>query len=127
MVLDTSAIVAVLRGEPDAPRFAALIEAASILYFSAVSAFELHIVASHLGSATARDAVDFLHLLKIQIVPFDEQQLAIARDAFDQYGKGRHPARLNFGDCASYALAKSEGMPLLFKGDDFSKTDIEVA
>jgi len=127
IVLDTSAIVAVLRGEPEAPELIARIDAASALYLSAASAFELHIVASRLGPGNADDALEFLRRLNIEIVPFDEHQLSLARDAFDRYGKGRHAAKLNFGDCISYALAKAEGLPLLFKGDDFSKTDVEAA
>jgi ribonuclease VapC len=64
--------------------------------------------------------------LLLQVEPFTEEQALVARDAFLQFGRGRHPARLNFGDCISYALAKEMGEPLLFKGDDFSKTDITI-
>jgi ribonuclease VapC len=77
--------------------------------------------------AAARDLDDLLAELGIIVIPFDSHQADIARDAFARYGKGRHPAALNFGDCAAYALAIAEAEPLLFKGTDFGATDVEVA
>ena len=94
---------------------------------SAGSVLEGYIVVSARTYDRVSDFLQLLADLDLRIMAFDEQQLTVARDAFDRYGKGRHPARLNFGDCISYALAKAEGLPLLFKGEDFVKTDVEIA
>ena len=86
------------------------------------------VVEARSGAAGTRDLDELVASLNLVIVPFNEDHLAFAREAFRQFGKGQgHSARLNFGDCFSYALAKATGAPLLFKGDDFAKTDIEVA
>lgn len=125
MVIDTSAIVAILFGEDDAERFTAAIEADPERLMSAASVLEASIVVEReLGEEGGRE-LDFL-LLKagIETVAFNEKQLRVARHAFRTYGKGRHAAGLNFGDCFSYAASKTTGEPLLFKGADFAMTDI---
>lgn len=128
MVIDTSALLAILFDEPERPALTSAIDAASARRVSAMSKLEASIVAiSREGGRIIADLDDLLHQFKIEIVPFDEHQADIAREAFTRYGKGRHKAGLNFGDCAAYALAVSEAEPLLFKGRDFSATDVEVA
>ena len=125
MVIDTSAVVAILFGEEDAERFGMAIESDSTRLISAASVLEASLVIeSELGEEGERE-LDFL-LLKagIETVSFNEEQLKLARHAFRTYGKGRHAAGLNFGDCFSYAASKTTGEPLLFKGNDFAKTDV---
>lgn len=125
MVIDTSAIIALLKQEPDAHRFRNAISSAGTCFMSAVSVFEASLVMIGVGQPAVADRLDeFLHELRVVVVPFDEDMAALARDAFVRFGKGRHPAALNMGDCASYALAKALGLPLLFKGNDFPRTDI---
>lgn len=127
MVIDSSALVAILRGEVEHQSFKAAIAAADVRLVSAVTKLEASMVAIGSGPAEgAQDIDDLLALLAVQIVPFDEHQADIARDAFVRFGKGRHRAGLNFGDCAAYALAMVESEPLLFKGSDFSSTDVAV-
>jgi len=129
IAIDSSALVAILQNEPDALLFAEAIGAAEAIVVSAVTFFETSMVlAGRVQDETAWRLLDALiGRAKIEIVPFDAGQAGIAREAFLKYGKGRHPAALNFGDCAAYALAKSKGAPLLYKGSDFSKTDIMSA
>ncbi|MFY9876596.1 MAG: type II toxin-antitoxin system VapC family toxin [Rhodomicrobium sp.] len=129
IAIDSSALVAILQNEPDALLFAEAIGGAEAIVVSAVTLFETSMVlAGRVQDETAWRLLDALiGRAKIEIVPFDAGQAAIARAAFHKYGKGRHPAALNFGDCASYALAKSKGAPLLYKGADFAKTDIVSA
>ena len=129
ITIDSSALVAILQNEPDALLFAEAIGAAEAIVVSAVTFFETSMVlAGRVQHETAWRLLDTLvGRAKIEIVPFDARQAGIARAAFLKYGKGRHPAALNFGDCASYALAKSKGAPLLYKGADFAKTDIVSA
>ena len=127
MVIDTSVILAFLFLEPDWEQFSEAIQSDNIRLISAASVLEASLVtAARLGP----DSLDELDLLLVrlgaQIVPFGTQELASARNALLKYGKGRHPAALNFGDCFSYALAATTGQPLLFKGNDFSQTDIET-
>ncbi len=127
MVVDTSAILAILQQEPEAQTFSELIQDALSRHVSAVSVLEAGIILlRRYGAEGARDLDIFLSAAELEIGPFDQEQSEIARDAFDRYGKGRHPARLNFGDCAVYALAATRAEPLLFKGDDFSATDLEA-
>lgn len=127
MVVDTSAMMAVLQLEPEAEAIASAIEAATVRLVSSVSVLEAGILAEvRKGADGARELDAFLKEADLRIVPFDAEQADIARSAYAQFGKGRHPAALNFGDCAAYALAKSAAEPLLFKGDDFLKTDLEV-
>ena len=125
MTVDTSAILAVLRDEPERGEFVALIEKASRRLMSTVSILEASMVLEGKGGEDAGADLDqFLRRATIEAVAFDEEQLAVARMAFRRFGKGRHAAGLNFGDCASYALAQWAGEPLLFKGNDFAATDV---
>ena len=125
MVIDTSAIVAILFGETEAEAFAELIEADPIRLLSVASALEASIVVeSELGAEGGRELDALLHTASITIEPVTVEQLAAARHAFRQFGKGRHAAALNFGDCFSYALSRTTGEALLFKGDDFARTDV---
>lgn len=128
MVIDTSAIVAIAFNEPEAEAFETKIVDAPRRFMSAATILELSIVIEAcLGDAGASELDLWLHKAGVEIVPVDTDQIAIARRAWRNFGKGRHPAALNYGDCFSYALAKTRGEPLLFKGDDFSRTDIEAA
>jgi ribonuclease VapC len=126
MVIDTSALLAILFDEPERRRFNEAVAADPTRLISAASFLETAIlIGSRSGEAGGRDLDLFLHRAEIALVPFDADQAEIARRAFDRYGKGRHPAALNFGDCFAYALSKASGEPLLFKGDDFSHTDVD--
>lgn len=126
MVIDTSALVTVLQDEPERRAFNEMIESAESCILSAASLVEVSIVIeSRYGSDGIRTLDLYLSKAGVEIVEVDENQAMIARRAFKQYGKGRHPAGLNYGDCFSYALAKSRAEPLLFKGEDFSRTDLE--
>jgi ribonuclease VapC len=128
MVLDTSAIVAILFDEPERVRFDRLIEADPVRLISAATRVEACLVIEGRKQTLGRRLLDrFLALSGADIVPVTAQQAEAACDAFRQFGKGRHPASLNFGDCFAYALAKATGEPLLFKGGDFARTDIEPA
>ena len=128
MVIDTSALVAILLGEPEAGSFASAIAGDSKRLVGVFSALETGIVIeARKGEPGGRELDLLLRQAKIEIVPMTAEQFEIARSAWRKYGKGRHPAGLNIGDCCSYALAKCTGEPLLFKGNDFSKTDIEEA
>ena len=125
MVIDTSAIVAILQNEPEQDAFIEAIESANICLVSAASFFEASIVIlTRYGMDGILDLDLFMAKAGIEISSVDSDQANIARRAFRDFGRGRHPAELNFGDCFSYALAKSLDLPLLFKGSDFSKTDI---
>jgi len=129
MIIDTSAIIAVLRDEPEAMSYARAIADATIRRVSAVSFVESAVVidASRDPIATRRFD-DFIKEANITIEPVTETQAQIARGAYRDFGKGSgHPAKLNFGDCFAYALAKESGEPLLFKGGDFARTDIIAA
>jgi len=119
MVIDTSALIAVLLLEHDALRFAEAIEntAPRLLETSMV-------IETRKGEAGGRELDLFIYRAGIEIVAVDHEQAEIARIAWRRYGKGRHPASLNYGDCFAYALATVSGSPLLFKGDDFSQTDL---
>ena len=126
MVIDTSVIAAILFGEDDAERFAEAIENDPTRLMSSGSVLETSLVIeSELGQEGARELDLLLHTAAIEIIAFTVDQLKVARHAFRKYGKARHPARLNYGDCFSYALSKTSGEPLLFKGNDFSKTDVD--
>ena len=128
MIVDTSALIAVLYQEPDAARFERTLTRADICRMSAGNLVELSIVIEgQFGAALMRQAEALLRDLKVRIEPVTEEQARIAHQAFCDFGKGRHPAGLNFGDCFAYALARTLREPLLFKGDDFSKTDVECA
>jgi ribonuclease VapC len=127
MVIDTSAMLAILLGESDAGRFAAAIAKDPRRLISAFSALETATVTeAKKGESGGREFDLLLHRAHIEIVPMDSAQAELARASWRTYGKGRHPAGLNIGDCCSYALSKYSGEPILFKGDDFSKTDLQV-
>ena len=123
MVIDTSAIMAVLKLEPEAAAFAKAMEGAERRLVSAGTLLEAGIVAES-RSQGGRELDGFLAAARIEVVAFDAEQAEIAREAFRRFGKGRHPADLDFGDCIAYALSQHAGEPLLYKGDDFSKTDV---
>ena len=128
MILDTSALVAILYREPEAEAFAQAIHDADASRVSVASYVELSmVVENQLGPEGMRQAEAFLRRAGITLEPVTIEQGELARQAFLDFGKGRHKAGLNFGDCFSYALAKASGEPLLFKGDDFALTDIEAA
>ncbi len=129
MIIDTSALVAILRDEPEAEICARAIESAAERRVSAVNFVEAAVVIDGSRDPIAsRRFDDLLREARVIIEPVTEIQARLARDAYRDFGKGsRHPARLNFGDCFAYALAKVTGEPLLFKGDDFTQTDIKSA
>ena len=128
MILDTSALVAILYREPEAAAFVQRIHDADVCRISVASYVELSLVIeSQLGPLGMRQAEAFLRRAGITIEPVTIEQGELARQAFLDFGKGRHKAGLNFGDCFAYALAKATGEPLLFKGDDFGRTDIKAA
>jgi ribonuclease VapC len=125
MVIDSSALLAILFGEPEKRRFNELIEAHTVRLMSAASYLESAIIIDdRLGYEGARDFKLFLSEADITIEPVTLEQAGLARNAYRQFGKGNHAAALNFGDCFAYALAKATGEPLLCKGNDFSQTDI---
>lgn len=125
MVIDTSVMVALLFGEEDAERFAEAIESDPARLMSAASVLEASLVIeSELGEEGGREFDLLLLRAGIETIAFTEDQLQLARHAFRTFGKGRHPAGLNYGDCFSYALSRTTGEALLFNGDDFSKTDV---
>ena len=125
MVIDTSALICILLGEPEAEEFARAIAADWKRVLSSINALETAIV---IQARKAEPGIRELDLLlnrsRIEIVPFDLRQYELARRAWQRFGKGQHPAGLNIGDCCAYALSKSLGEPLLFKGEDFSRTDL---
>jgi ribonuclease VapC len=128
MVLDTSALAAILFDEPERRQFNEKIEADPRRLLSAATLVEITmVIEARSGEAGGRELDLLLHRARVEIVALDADQAEIARHAYRAYGKGRHPAGLNFGDCFSYALAKATGEPLLFKGDDFARTDILAA
>ena len=128
MVLDTSALVAILLNEPERLPFIRLIENAAVRRLSATSRVEATLVIEGRKRDPGRADLElFLAEAAVEIVPVMLEHVEIACAAFRRYGKGRHPAGLNFGDVFAYALAKATGEPLLFKGDDFARTDIASA
>jgi ribonuclease VapC len=125
MILDTSALAAIFFGEPEAVLYTQLIHGADRCLISAASFLELSIVIEgQIGPDAGRQCDAFFRRADIIIEPLTVEQAYLARQAFLDFGKGRHAAGLNFGDCFSYALAKITGEPLLFKGEGFKKTDI---
>lgn len=128
MIVDSSALIAIVFNERDATRYAAAIAGARTLRMAAANWLEAAIVVeSRDGGALRQGFDDFVTEVGLDIVAFEHSHAAAARDAWRRFGKGRHPAKLNFGDCVAYGTAKAEGLPLLFKGDDFPLTDIEPA
>lgn len=125
MVVDTSAIVAILFGEPEAEAFAEAIELDAVRLMSAASVLEATIVnRERAGRSGARELDLLLYQAGIRVLPFSPDHLAAARHAFRVFGKGRHAAALTFGDCFSYALRRSTGEPLLFTGEGLARTDV---
>jgi ribonuclease VapC len=128
MIVDTSAIIAILQNEADASELAAALLRASVRRMSAVTWVESAIVTDgNRNPVLSRRFDDLLRDLHMRIETVTPRQAEIARDAYRDFGKGRHKAGLNFGDCFSYALAREADEPLLFKGSDFTRTDIEAA
>ena len=126
MVIDTSALLAILFNEPDAERYEVAIEQDPSRLISAATVLETGIVVeARYGEAGGREFDLLLHKAQLKIVTVTPEQVEIGRAAFRTFGKGRHPAGLNYGDCFSYALSKTSGEPLLFKGDDFLRTDVQ--
>ena len=124
MVIDSSVLLAIFLQEPEENHFLALIAAAPRRIISTATLLETHIVLESRVGPSAKSKLDqFIDAAAIESIAFDSVQLEIARSAFSSYGKGRHPARLNFGDCFTYALAKVSGEPIFAKGDDFKRTD----
>jgi ribonuclease VapC len=125
IVVDSSALIAILDNEPDAALYAEAIAEADTPLISAATLLELHIVMLNRHGARAAQIVDrLIQGAAFQIENFTAQHFELAREAYARYGKGKNVAGLNYGDCFSYALAKATGLPLLFKGQDFSKTDL---
>jgi len=125
MVVDTSALLAILQDEPERRRFNEALESADSRLMSVATLVEISIIIeSRYGAEGLRDLDLLLERAGIELAPVDVEQARVARAAYSRFGKGRHAAALNFGDCFSYALARVLGEPLLFKGDDFSRTDL---
>ena len=125
MIVDSSAILTILFAEPDAAVFAKAMSEADACKISAATFVEVAVVVeAQTQDRGSRQLDAFLRRAGFVIEPVTEEQAHLARQAYSDFGKGRHPAGLNFGDCFSYALAKASGEALLFKGGDFSKTDI---
>lgn len=128
MVIDASAIVAIAFNEPEAKSFRERVADDPVRLISAATVFEASmVIETRLGEAGGGDLDLWLHKADVEIVSVTAEHADQARRAWRRYGKGRHPAGLNFGDCFSYALAALSGEPLLFKGNDFSQTDIKAA
>ena len=128
MIVDTSAVLAVLFREPDARRYEDAMAEAWPRRMSVVALLEAAVVVEGRGGTAAGHELDvLLETAEVELVPLTLEHAAAARHAWRRFGKGNHPAALNFGDCFAYALAKVTGEPLLFKGDDFARTDIEAA
>lgn len=128
MIVDSSALIAVLQNEPDAARYTAALAASQVRRIGAPTLLEVcMVIGGRRGPDAIADVNDLVHTSRIEILAFTPEAGRVAVDAFLRFGKGRHKAALNFGDCISYAMAKIEAMPLLFKGDDFRLTDIQPA
>jgi ribonuclease VapC len=126
-VIDTSALLSIVLGEPDASVFAERLSEPVTKRVSAATLLEAAIVAERRGGLEARDRLDRLVSgLELEVVPFDAAHLGWARDVYRRFGKGRHPAALNLGDCIAYATARHSVLPLLYKDDDFSRTDVDA-
>lgn len=128
MVVDTSALIALLLGEPQVEQLAAALESSAESILPAPNAVEAFIVAeARLGPQGALNLQRIMGMADIRSVPFDAQDAEAAIEAWRRYGKGRHPAGLNLGDCYSYAMARRRASPLLYVGEDFAKTDVQSA
>lgn len=128
MILDSSAFIAILSGEPEAPEFLARIQAAGEVAVAAPTVCEVvTVLTSRLRQPALPYVEDFLRHFGVEVIPFAPRHFAWFQHAFFAYGKGRHPAALNFGDCIAYAVARESGRPLMWKGNDFSLTGIPRA
>ena len=128
VMFDSSAVLSILREEPGHQQLHAKVERADRLAIGAPTLFETAMVAiGRFGGGGEVLVEQFLDDWKVDVLPFDETHWRVADEAFIRFGKGRHPAALNYGDCMTYASARLAGMPLLFAGDDFAKTDIPPA
>ncbi|MGB7685902.1 MAG: type II toxin-antitoxin system VapC family toxin [Solirubrobacterales bacterium] len=128
MILDTSAVITVLFRERGHERVAEAMDTADLLAIGAPTLLETGIVTVGAFDLHGRALVSqFLEQRQVTVVPFDKRHWSVAAEAFIRYGKGRHPARLNYGDCMTYATAKVAGAPLLFVGNDFAQTDVSAA
>lgn len=128
MVVDSSALLAILLREPEAEAFARLVAATPRPLISSFSVLETSVVLlQRKGDDGPRLLDALLHAIRAEVVSLNADQADAARDAYLRFGKGRHPAGLNPGDCCSYALARTSGLPLLFKGRDFARTDVAAA
>jgi ribonuclease VapC len=128
MVVDSSAVLAILFNEAERDTFSDALADAGVRLMSSVNALEAAVVvSSRKGSSGAMELDLLLHRAEFEVVPFTADHFRLARDAYERYGKGRHPAGLNLGDCCAYALARHTGEALLFKGDDFTRTDVVPA
>lgn len=125
MVVDSSAVLAILFNEPERDLFSDALAAGRVRLMSSINVLETStVVTSRKGPHGARELDLLLHHAEFEVVSFTADHLRLARDAYERYGKGRHPAGLNLGDCCAYALARHTGYPLLFKGNDFPRTDV---
>jgi ribonuclease VapC len=128
MVIDTSALIAFLNAEPEAARIESALLSARRIFVSAATLVEAAIVTERQNpSSGGRDLDLLLARLQVEVVPVTKEQAELARTAYRRFGKGVHPAGLNYGDCFSYALSRAVGEPLLFVGNDFNQTDVVVA
>lgn len=125
MVIDSSAILAILLGEPERESFLQKLSRSKTKLVSAATLLEMSMVATSHGRAV--ELTELLTSLRVTVVPFDTSHAHYALIGFERYGRGRHKAGLNLGDCLTYGLAKQTGLPLLFKGNDFSQTDLPFA
>jgi ribonuclease VapC len=125
VILDTSAIVSVLTEEIGHEDIVRRASAASMLAVGTPTLAETAMVlSSRLGKDSRRLLNNFVRRMEVEVIPFTAEHYEVAVDAFERFGKGRHPAALNFGDCLSYAVARLSGLPLLYTGDDFARTDL---
>jgi len=128
MIIDSSAMIAILQGEPEEHRFLKAIDASAVVRMSMVTYVESSmVIESRRGSRGVQYLEQLIAKAKIELLPVDREQAEIARSAFSRFGKGRHRAGLNLGDCFSYAAAIALGEPLLAKGDDFIHTGVRIA
>jgi ribonuclease VapC len=127
-MIDASAIVGILNGESEAPALAAAIGAAKTRYASPIAVYEAAVALMRENKWSSDEAGEvvrqFLEAASIEVVAITDDMATVAIKAFERFGKGRHPAQLNMGDCFAYACARAQDAPLLFKGEDFSKTDV---
>lgn len=125
MVVDSSALLAILLNEPDAQAIRTAFDHDEVRLISAATMLEVSmVIESRKGEAGGRDLDVLISKSRIEVVPVDEDQVGEARRAWRRFGRGRHPAALNYGDLFSYALSRTSGEPLLYKGDDFARTDV---